>query len=101
MEFNKKLWIQINNTLRKRDIDPSQSKFINTVRHHDTETFKHFLAKAKKCFSLYKNGHPYISEAWTRNHSRRFDTIDLIDNIVYEFETKNIDKNDGSVRVGI
>ena len=100
MKYNRKLWIQINNTLRERDIDPSQSKFINVVRHHVSETELHFLAKAKFCFSLYKSDTPYLCEAITKDHLRKYDILNLVDNQIVEIETskKNI-KKDGSITI--
>lgn len=103
MKNDRKLWLHINSVLRKRELDSSQIQFINTVRHHDTETIEHFLAKAKKCYELFKEGQLYISEAWTKEHDRRYDILSLTDDLVFEIETnKKEDKSyDGSIRIEV
>jgi hypothetical protein len=97
MKFDRKLWLQINNTLRKREIDPSQIKWINCVKHHNVEAKSHFLAKASECYKLYQNEVPYLTEAWTNPNKtgrrRRYDIL-LLDgtNEIIEIETSRKNK---------
>jgi len=85
--MTRKKWLRINKVLRKRNIDPNQVKFINTVRHHITESDEHWKAKCDKCRELFLMKHDYISEVWTLDNKKRIDVLDLIDDIAFEFET--------------
>ena len=81
--------------LRKRNIDPNQVKFRNSVRHHIKESEEHWKAKCDKRRELFLMKHDYISEVWTLDNKRRIDVLDLIDNLAYEFETNHdIEKED-------
>ena len=93
--MNRNIWIRINHILKKHNISHDQFKHINCIRIHPTESDEHFLEKVKICRKLFKNGHQFLTEAWTVDRKRRFDIIDLIDDIIYEIETDNkIDKGD-------
>ena len=87
MKLTRNQQITVNNTLRRRDIDPSQQKHINCIRIHPTETENHFVAKCMICWQLYKDKHPFIAEVWTRDHKQRFDVLDLVDDVDIEIET--------------
>lgn len=80
-------WKRINDILRKRDIDSSQHKFINCIRIHSTESDEHFNEKVRICRELFKIGHPFLTEVWTRNHDKRLDILDLEDDIDSEIES--------------
>ena len=78
---------RVNDTLRARDIHPDQHKHINCVRPHPTETDPHWEGKQKECRRLYKAKLPYLTEVWTRDRSKRFDILNLLEDEVIEIET--------------
>jgi len=86
-------WKKINGTLRKHDIDISQRKNINHFIFFHVESKAHRRAKFNKCEELFDSGHNFIYEALSSKNKRRYDLIDLTDDIIYEFETvKNVKK---------
>ena len=87
MKLTRNQQMRVNQILRDRDIDPSQQKFIGMLRFHPTETDAHADAKYALCRRLYKEGIPFISEALTRDRKKRFDVLELIDDIDHEVET--------------
>jgi len=82
-----KKWQRINSVLRKRKIHHDQIKHINCIRIHATESKKHFMKKAGICYDLFKQGHDFLTEAWTTDRKQRFDILDLTDDIDIEIET--------------
>ena len=82
-----KEWQKIRETLRKRRIHPDQVKHINCIRIHNKESRRHFLKKAEICYNLFKQKHNFITEAWTEDRRKRFDILDLVNNVDIEIET--------------
>jgi len=87
MKLSRKEWIRINDALRGREIDSSQFKHLNCIRIHPTESDEHFFKKVEKCRELFKLGHPFLTECWTKDHKQRFDILDLEMNEDIEIET--------------
>jgi len=95
MKTTKKDWLRINNILRSRNIAHDQTKHINCFRFHPTESKAHRDEKFRICSNLYDRGHPFLCEVWTADRKRRFDILDLEDDVVIEIETNfNVDKGD-------
>lgn len=92
--------MRINQILKKRKIHRDQYNHINCIRIHPTESYEHFSEKCELAWNLFKAKKPFLTEAWTSDRKRRFDVLDLIDDIPYEIETgKSYDKKDDSRRV--
>jgi len=103
MKLNRKDYIRVNQILRERNIDTSQFKHVNCCRHHQTESKEHWAAKVKTCYELYKKGHPYLTEVWTSDKKKRYDILDLKDNIDIEIEksrSKKSYKGDREIKIG-
>jgi len=83
---------QVNKIFRKYNIDISQRKNVNKFIFFNAESDKHRRAKFAKCEELLKLKHDFICEALSSKNGRRYDLIDLTDDIIYEFETTNIIK---------
>ena len=91
MKITKKEWGKINKTMRELNID-RDSRQINHIKIHPTESRKHFDMKCEIAFSLYNNNKPFLTEAFANKRKQKFDIIDLLDNevieIVVESDTK-------------
>lgn len=92
MKYSKKEWLMIRKVLKQRKIHHDQVKHINCIRIHPTESDEHFYKKAIACRWLFKQGHPFLTEAWTEDRKKRFDIIDLKDDIDIEIETGKSNK---------
>ena len=93
MNIDKETWIKINNTMRKLEID-RDSRQINAIKIHPAESWLHFTEKCKICWELYMNkGHPFLTEAFAKNRSMKFDIVDLVeetdDNVIEIVITSN------------
>lgn len=87
MKLTKSQQERVNNFMRRLDIDPSS--VINNgcaIKIHPTESKWHFLMKAEICWSIYQEGRPFWSEAFTRNKLRKFDVLDPLGDGVVEIE---------------
>jgi hypothetical protein len=80
-------WKKINDTLRSRNIHHDQTKHIDCIRQHPTESDEHFKMKCKRARELFKEGKPFLTEVWTTDRRKRFDLLNLEDNVDEEFET--------------
>lgn len=69
-----------------RFLDFSDTRHLGCVRPQPN-TDKHENMKWNKAFELYKRGHEFVCEARLKDHSMKFDIIDLWAGIAYEFET--------------
>lgn len=102
MKITKKLWLRIHEVARKRNIDPDQLSHMNCVRPHGKKESKdHWNWKCNKCRELYEINHPYISECFALNRKRKYDVIDLLDDIVFEGETNHKINKDGAETIRI
>ncbi len=102
MKATKKEIIRIWEVIKLRNLDESGFKHINCVRIHPTESKEHFLKKCEIAWEIHSEGKPFLTEALTKNKKRRYDVLDLIDNIAYEVETgKSNKKNDDSKEINI
>ena len=103
--MNKNKWMRINNTLRNRKIHHDQAKHINCVRFHPKESFKQRMKKCEIASKLYSDGIPFLTEVWTADRKKRFDILDLENDIDYEITTdikkelKKIYKGDKIVKI--
>jgi hypothetical protein len=98
MNKTKDMWERTNEVLRLNNIDRDQRQHINCIRIHPTESDEHFTWKVNKSRELFKSGHPFLTECFADCRKRRFDIIDLEDNIIYEGETTNIQKPGDNVK---
>jgi hypothetical protein len=80
-------WKRINDILRKRDIHPDQRPHIGCIRQHPKETDEHFFEKCRIARELYKEGKPYIVECWNLKRDKRYDILDLEDDLNIEITT--------------
>lgn len=87
MKYTRKDWMRIREVLRNRNIHHDQVRHINCIRIHPTESDEHFYEKVKVCRALFKEGKPFITEAWTNDRKQRFDILNLFDDEDIEIET--------------
>jgi len=80
-------WKRINDVLRKRNIHHDQVKHINCIRLHPKESPAQRMKKIEIAVKLYEEGKPFLTEAWTSDRKKRFDVLNLIDDIDYEITT--------------
>jgi len=88
MKLTKKDYEKINKTMRDLKID-NDSRQINCIKIHPTESEKHFKMKCEIAFSLYNNNKPFITEAFANNRKHKFDIVDLLENEVIEVIIKS------------
>ena len=79
---------QINNSIRELDLEQGQAKTMNAIKIHQKEGEEHFKMKCKICWDLHKEDKDFLTEAYTKDRSRKFDIVDLIDCDVIEIESK-------------
>jgi len=68
-----------------RFLDFSDTRHVGCVRPQSANSEEHEELKFKKAYHLEKIGHPFVCEARLKNHSMKFDLVDLWAGIDYEF----------------
>ena len=67
-----------------RFLDFSDTRHVGCVRPQTANSEEHEDLKFKKAYHLAKIEHPFVCEARLKDHSMKFDLIDLYEGIDYE-----------------
>jgi len=70
-----------------RFLDFSDTRHTGCVRPQSGNSEAHETAKFKKAYHLERIGHPFVCEARLKDHSMKFDLVDLFEGIAFEFES--------------